>query len=145
MTPYEHAILSVRDFGGEPDDYLNVHEFLDSTKAHFCDWKHRMILHNTFGMILVENIFGPIIVNSQDVIVSTREIARRHIKQDLGRVPSISDWLKNVKFESPKDFNPLPDPKDIKYIQANAASIAKSTRPEETFRSIKESLPKTWL
>lgn len=95
MTPYDHSLLSASNFGGDPEDYLTIHEFLDSTKAHEPTWKHRSILHNGFGMILCEKIFGAYITNSDGVRISTREIARRHIIEDCnGIVPTVRDWLK---------------------------------------------------
>lgn len=118
MTPLEHSFLSVRDFGGKPEDYLKIHEFLDQTKGYYPDWRHRMILHNSFGMILTEQFYGPGFKNSDGKLVSTREIARRHIVQDLGFVPTIQDWMREVKFnpQSAKRFN-SPNEKDIEYLR----------------------------
>ena len=127
MTPYEHAILSVRDFGGIPEDYLEIHEFLDSTKAHVPNWRHRMILHNSWGMLLVEKICGPMVINYDDKIVSTREIARRHIEQDLGGpVPTLENWFKHVKFDVPIN---TPNGKDLKYLKKHAFDIATKGGP----------------
>jgi hypothetical protein len=46
MRPYLHAISSASQRGGHWQDYLAVHEFLDSTKASCPDIRHRMILHS---------------------------------------------------------------------------------------------------
>jgi hypothetical protein len=58
MTPFEHSLLSVRDFGGKVEDYLKLHEYLDQTKFMLPHWSHRMFLHNTLGMSLCEQQFG---------------------------------------------------------------------------------------
>lgn len=35
MIPYIHAELSAKRFGGVPEDYLDIHELMDSSKAAF--------------------------------------------------------------------------------------------------------------
>ena len=79
MSPVQHARLSVRDFGGEIKDYLRIHEFIDSTKNHLADSRHRVILHNSFGMELCTILFDSYIINSDNKYIDVREIARRHI------------------------------------------------------------------
>ena len=41
--------------------FLAVHQFFDQTKAAHADFRHRAILHNTFGIFLCEQVFGPTI------------------------------------------------------------------------------------
>lgn len=55
---YHHAVSSARRFGGEADEYLELHSFMDSTKAAWGDQRHRAVLHNSFGIYLTEEIFG---------------------------------------------------------------------------------------
>ena len=45
-----HARLSARRFGGVPDDYLPIHEKIDSTKAIHGNVAHRCIFHSAFGI-----------------------------------------------------------------------------------------------
>ena len=96
MVPYDHALLSTHRWGGRPEDYMNIHNFLDCTKGHYCKPAHRLILHNAFGMLLCEEMFGSVIQNSDGNEIAVREIARMHIVEDLGRVPTLQDWLENV-------------------------------------------------
>lgn len=119
MTPYEHSLLSVRDFKGKVEDYIAIHEWLDQTKAHYAHWKHRAILHNSFGMVLGEQFFGAGFQNSSGIHISTREILRRHIIQDLGHVPTIKDWLEPAKYsvEIVRNLN-TPNQKDLDYIKS---------------------------
>lgn len=118
MVPYDHARLSVRDFGGEPEDYLPIHELLDSTKFQLTDYRHRAILHNPFGIQLCERMFGPVIEISGGKTVPVREIARRHIMQDCGCVPTTKEWLDAlVKNESIKFNNP--NKKDLEWLKNN--------------------------
>lgn len=97
MSPYFHAVASVQRFGGTEIDYLKIHEFLDSTKFHLADGRHRAILHNTFGMQLCEMVFGPIVKNRDGKIIPVREIARHHIIEDLGKCPTIEEFLRDYK------------------------------------------------
>lgn len=95
-SPYKHAESSVRRWGGVPEDYLEVHKFLDSTKLHFETWQHRAILHNTFGVGICEQVFGDVIKNSEGKLVEVRYIAIRHIEEDCGFVPTIKEWLHDL-------------------------------------------------
>ena len=93
MKPYEHAKLSVRKWGGIPEDYMEVHDFLDSSKAHFPDMRHRAMLHNSFGIYIAERVFGTNIPLSGGGYASTRDVAENHILQDMGTIPTVQDYL----------------------------------------------------
>lgn len=93
MVPIDHSRLHARDFGGQPEDYLKIDEFLDQTKFQFTDFRHRAILHNPMGIALCEQIFGPTIKNSAGKEIAVRELARRHIVQDCGLVPTTKEWI----------------------------------------------------
>lgn len=60
--------------------------------------RHRAILHNAFGCFLVEEWFGHTITLSTGRLVSTRDIAEAHILEDLGFIPTISDYLNGMEF-----------------------------------------------
>jgi hypothetical protein len=99
VKPLLHANLSVKSHGGHVDDYLPIHNFIDSTKSANADIRHRAILHSAFGCFLVERVFGTYITNSVGKRVSTRDIAEEHILQDLGFIPSMEDYLKNMTIQ----------------------------------------------
>jgi hypothetical protein len=99
MKPIVHARLSVKKYGGKPDDYLPIHDFLDSSKAAFPDIRHRAILHNSLGCFIVEKVFGTVIVNSDQHEVSSRDIAEDHIIQDCGFIPTLERWLKDIPLQ----------------------------------------------
>lgn len=42
MKPYMHGKISVKKFGGEVVDYQEIHDFIDSSKAHFPDMRHKV-------------------------------------------------------------------------------------------------------
>lgn len=58
MKPWIHCQNSVRRHGGSPLDYQLIHNFLDSSKAHYADMRHRAIFHNSMGPYVAELIFG---------------------------------------------------------------------------------------
>jgi len=58
MKPHIHAVNSARKWGGEPEDYLPIHNFLDISKMAHPDIRHRAILHNSLGPYIAEKIFG---------------------------------------------------------------------------------------
>lgn len=100
MKPYVHAKNSVKRYGGSVNDYMPIHDWFDSTKAAYADFGHRAILHNTFGIFLAEQLFGTTITNSEGKVISVRDIAEDHVKEDTGgRIPTIQDWLKDLKPE----------------------------------------------
>lgn len=96
-TPLLHSKSSVRKYGGEVKDYLPIHRWFDQTKAHLPNFKHRCILHNSFGMLLAEQVFGDYITNSDGKQVEVRQIAYDHIYEDCGKVPTIEEWLQHLK------------------------------------------------
>jgi len=93
MKPFVHAANSAKKFGGNASDYIDIHEFMDSSKAHVADHRHRAIFHSTLGCFLVERVFGSTRTNSEDILYSTRDIAEQHCLEDLGHIPTVQDWL----------------------------------------------------
>jgi hypothetical protein len=93
VKPYLHSRVSVKKWGGKTADYQPIHDFLDSPKAAHADMRHRAILHNSMGPYICERIWGINITNSDGKEVSVRDIAEQHIIDDLGRIPTISNYL----------------------------------------------------
>lgn len=97
MKPVFHANLSVKKYGGAREDYLPIHNFIDSSKSTYADARHRAILHSTFGIYITEQMFGEIIVNSDGREVCVRDIAEDHVIQDLGFIPTVEKWLESLQ------------------------------------------------
>ncbi len=93
MKPYIHGQRSVKRWGGVESDYQDIHDFLDSSKAHFPDMRHRALLHNSFGIYITERLFGTYITNSDGRKVQVRDIAEQHVIEDMGRIPTVQDYL----------------------------------------------------
>jgi hypothetical protein len=91
--PIDHARSSARKYGGTPEDYLQIHRWFDESKAHMGDVRHRALRHHSEGIFLCERVFGELLTNSDGRKVPTRFIGEQHVIEDLGRIPSVSDWL----------------------------------------------------
>jgi len=99
MKPYIHAKVSAKRFGGHPTDYMDIHNFIDQTKMAMPDIRHRAILHSAFGCYLVEQFFGPVMMNSEGKEFSPRDVAEEHIIEDLGFIPTIERWLSGLPIQ----------------------------------------------
>lgn len=97
--PFIHAQRSAKKYGGVPNDYIQIHDFMDSTKSALADVRHRAILHSAFGCFIVEKVFGTVAINSDGKEYSPRDVAEDHCKEDLGMIPSMEKWLKNMPIE----------------------------------------------
>ena len=96
MKPFQHAKISVRKFGGKREDYQEIHDFFDSSKAHLPDMRRRALLHSSFGICLVEKVFGTNIKNSDGKLVSVRDIGEQHVLDDMGTIPTVQDYLEHL-------------------------------------------------
>lgn len=93
-----HAETSARHFGGTPEDYIAIHEWIDRFKADNGDVRHRAMLHHTQGPWMAQEVFGRTITvfdkrTGKEKSVVVRDIAENHIVEDLGWLPSPADWL----------------------------------------------------
>jgi hypothetical protein len=95
--PLKHAESSVRKFGGKPEDYLPIHNWFDESKAFFPDFRHRALRHHAEGIFLAENLFGVTIVNSDGKRIPVRYLGEQHVREILGRIPSVQDCLLEIK------------------------------------------------
>jgi hypothetical protein len=95
-----HAKSSAKKYGGKPEDYLAIHDFMDSSKQAIADVRHRIVFHSAFGAFVTEKMFGHTITNSDGREVSVRDVAEDHILEDLGFIPSLEKWLVNMPIEN---------------------------------------------
>ena len=100
--PYLHACASAKKHGGKAEDYLPIHEFLDSSKGAIADNRHRALTHNSwFIMFVIPRVFGETFKNSAGRTVSSRDIAEEHVLQDYkGFIPTPQDFLQEVPMQS---------------------------------------------
>ncbi len=95
---FYHAKSSAKLFGGQPEDYLEIHNWFDATKESFCDFRHRAIRHHSEGIFECERVFGTTITNSDGKEIPVRYIGEQHIMEDCGgNVPTLKDWLSTIQ------------------------------------------------
>lgn len=95
-NPYHHALSSARKFGGEWLDYVAIHEWFDGSKAVMCDCRHRALRHHAEGIATAITLFGTVIKNSAGQMVPVRLIGEQHVREDLGRIPTAEEWLREI-------------------------------------------------
>ena len=96
---YHHAVSSARKFGGIPADYQAVHDWIDGSKQIIADFRHRALRRHAEGCFAAEALFGTTLTNSAGREIPVRLIAEQHILEDLGRIPSFADWVRNIRPE----------------------------------------------
>ena len=111
MHPFHHALSSVRKFGGKPEDYQAIHDWFDESKMFFADFRHRALRHHAEGIFMAERIFGTTITNADGKAVPVRYVGEQHVREDLGRIPSVQDWFSKIEGErwmrpKPHDVDP---------------------------------------
>lgn len=100
--PYIHAQSSAKQFGGQPEDYMPIHELLDSSKSVTSLATHRALTHSSwFISVILPKIFGETFCRKSDgKVVSTRDIGEQHVAEDFrGVVPSASDFLDSMELQ----------------------------------------------
>lgn len=102
--PHIHAESSVRQWGGEMEDYLPIHELMDSTKELMTDVRHRVLTHNSwFIKAVLPKLFGEngLITNSEGKKVSVALIGEQHVLEDYGNkfIPSPVDFISEMEFQ----------------------------------------------
>jgi len=101
-NPFIHSLSSVKRWGGKPEDYLPIHELLDSPKTTMNNNSVRFMTHNTwFAYHIIPRIFGYNITNSGGKSVDTVDIAMLHIAEDFRMkfIPTPQDYLKHMSVQ----------------------------------------------
>lgn len=96
--PFHHAVSSARKFGGNPEDYLAIHNWFDASKEFTADFRHRVLRHHAEGIFECERVFGVTITNSKGHKIPVRQIGEQHVKEDFnGKIPSLQDWIEAIQ------------------------------------------------
>jgi hypothetical protein len=95
VNSWNHAQSAARKWGGTPEDYIDIEEFIDSSKKIIGDVRHRSLYHHTEGVWLCQRIFGRTLQIGRKV-VPVRLIAERHVMEDLGWLPSPADYISGM-------------------------------------------------
>lgn len=140
MKPYYHAVSSAKKYGGTYEDYLPIHNMMDSSKGQVADARHRAIFHTSFGCFIIEQIFGTTITNSDGKVVCTRDIAEQHIQEDFhGFIPTFQDfiedlpmkkWMLNGKGDRPGSCKFMPSPQGTRVFSSGGDNGPSGTSEE---------------
>lgn len=96
--PIIHAKSNAKKFGGKWEDYIHLHEWMDSTKGWVGHSDHRLFFHHSEGIFLGEKIFGTHFTNSDGKIVYTRYCLESHVKEDCyNYIPSAKEFLDAIR------------------------------------------------
>lgn len=126
-NPLIHSKSSVKRWGGIVEDYMPIHELLDSPKATMNNNTSRMLTHNIwFCQTIIPKIFGYCLTNSAGRVVDTVDIAMLHVSEDFrGKfIPTVQDYLQHMVIQ-PWMHNGV---KDINSPQATALAESLKTR-----------------
>jgi len=145
--PYFHAQSSAKKYGGIWEDYMEIHEFLDSSKSAFPDNRHRALTHNSWfiGFVLPK-VFGETFKRKSDnKIVNTRDIGEQHVLEDykLKFIPTPQDflqemdflpWMQNGMGDSPSSHKKIDKIEDIQKLNdKDGSDESKEIKPEDVF------------
>ena len=101
-NPYIHAVSSAKKFGGLYVDYLDIHKKMDCSKAYLSSNIHRTLTHHPFWIheVMIP-LFGDIMKNSDNIIVSVKDICELHILEDYNMkyIPTVQDYFENVELK----------------------------------------------
>jgi hypothetical protein len=48
---------------------------------------------------VLEKVFGDYIINSDEKKVCVRDLGEEHVVEDLGTIPTVEQWLRNMPIE----------------------------------------------
>lgn len=96
MNSIMHCRISQQRWGGKVEDYLPLHDLIDSTKSLCSDGRHR-ILHTLWG---VNNVIVPIVghtlINSDGKAINVKDLCERdHLLVDYNKrfIPTLGDFV----------------------------------------------------
>ena len=102
-NPLIHSKSSGKRGGGKVEDYLPLHELIDSPKATMNNNSARALTHNTwFAYTIMPKVFGYNITNSDGRSVDVVDIAMLHIAEDFRMkfVPTAQDYLQHIQVQA---------------------------------------------
>ena len=113
--------------------HFPLHDWLDSSKFGFADARHHSLLHNPAGVVLAGKIFKD--------LPTAKEIATEHIKEDLGEVKTIDQWLPEEFWpngsKSPLDLKPKPE---VSITDVKGSLFFNNPFPNDSHKDIRQCL-----
>lgn len=130
MKPWIHAESSAKKFGGKPEDYIEIHNLMDSSKGAVPDNRHRALTHTSwFLSTILERVFGVVITNSDGKKVSVRDVGEQHVLEDFRMrfIPTVQDyfelmemkdWMNNGVRGTPSSHRKIDEKRVTKQVDA---------------------------
>jgi hypothetical protein len=110
--------MAARRYGGTPEDYLDIESWMDFTKSQIADCRHRLFLHNAWGIFLAERILGVTVARASDgKVLPLRPLLEDHVVQDFGKIPTLAACLAQLA--------PEPIARDVTVYDQCLASVAR--------------------
>lgn len=125
--PYHHAVRSAKLHGGQPEDYQEIHDWFDESKAHLPDLRHRALRHHSEGIFLCERLFGSTLRNADGKVVPVRTIGEQHVRDDLGWIPTVKDWLTHLNVQPWMGRTPFRPSRDAAMSDGYEAEVPAET------------------
>lgn len=102
MIPQIHAENSAKRYGGTPEDYLDIHRLMDSTKSCISDNRHRFLTHNSWFIThVLPLIFGERRKNSDGKMYNVKDVGEYHVLEDFRMkfIPTPQDYAEHMTLE----------------------------------------------
>jgi len=96
MDALYHARSTAKKWGGTAEEYLRFHDWFDESAMHLNDKRHRMLRHHSLGIQQLIERFGAYYTNSVGKSVPMKQIGEQHVVEDIGFIPSFSDWVREI-------------------------------------------------
>lgn len=126
-----HAKSSARKFGGKWEDYIEIHDFMDSSKGAVPDNSHRILTHQSWFIAPngpLEKCFGKFLTNSDGKEIPIRSIGEQHIMEDFnGMIPTVQDYLMSIVYED--WFHGKGKPPSCRRLDSKKRFVKKVTLP----------------
>jgi hypothetical protein len=92
-----HCQRSATKWGGEPQDYYELHEWFTLPYYQHGDSRCLGLRYHSQGVFEAEEIFGVTLTNTAGRVVPVRLIGEDHVKAVLGRIPTAYEWLRGIE------------------------------------------------
>jgi hypothetical protein len=125
MNAMQHCRVSQKRWGGQPEDYYDIHDFIDCTKELCPDSRHR-IFHTMWAVKnIVVPVFGHTLVNSDGKSVDIKDMCERdHLLVDFHNkyIPTLADFVAAIEEVNIKNFGQRIEKFHQDYVQDNQIS-----------------------
>src|SRR4029078_7417483 len=115
MTPEQHALLSVKRYGGKQEDYYEVHYLMDHSKHFVTNGHalHRAASHNWWGITMIESLMTTKIING----ISVRQLLIDHVREDCGTIPTLEECINTLVSGTYLKLYNKPDKKELEWLR----------------------------